>query len=222
MAKAKKVKKQRGLRKGATDFVGVRFGRLIVISEAPRRVTPGGYIMRVMNVKCDCGTLKEVYVSVLKSGQTISCGCRMREVGYEIKKHGLSSHPLYIVWNGINRRCNEPTFNHYELYGGRGIGICKSWRNDFKKFYDWAIKNGWEKGLHVDRKNTNGNYSPSNCRIVTAKINANNKRNTRFFEINGITKSLSEWCDIYGVSIKNTGKRLRNGHSIESALKINL
>lgn len=218
MAKTKKEKKE--LRKGAVDFTGRRFGRLLVISEASRRTTPGGYKMRVMNVRCDCGTTKEVHLVCLKDGKTISCGCRMREVGYEIKKHGLSNHPLYTVWNGINRRCSESSFKDYHLYGGRGIRVCKKWKTDFKAFYDWAIRMGWRKGLHVDRRNGNGNYRPSNCRILTPKQNANNKRNTRFFEIDGVRKSLSEWCDVYGVTIKNTGKRLRGGHDIRSALKI--
>jgi len=220
MAKAKKEKKEPRLRKGATDFVGRRFGRLVVLSEAPRRITPSGYKVRIMNVLCDCGTHKEIHLQSLKNGQTVSCGCRMREVGYEIKKHGLSNHPLYTVWNGMNRRCSEPSFKDYNLYGGRGIDVCEKWKTDFKSFYDWAIKNGWQKGLHVDRRKADGNYCPSNCRIVTPKQNANNKRNTRFFEINGVRRSLSEWCEKYGVSIKNTGKRLRNGHNIKSALKI--
>lgn len=134
----------------------------------------------------------------------------------------MSAHPLYLVWGGIKRRCCEPTFKCYDIYGGRGIRVCKAWLNSFESFYKWAISNGWEKGLHVDRRNGNGNYTPKNCRIVTQKVNANNKRNTKYYEINGIRKPFTEWCELYHLSSKVVSKRLKRGHPLSVALKKNL
>jgi len=50
--------------------------------------------------------------------------------------------------------------------------MCDEWLNNFKNFYDWAISNGWQKGLTIDRLNSSGNYEPSNCEFVTRAENS--------------------------------------------------
>ncbi len=51
-----------------------------------------------------------------------------------------------------------------------------------------------------DRIDNDGDYSPENCRWVTAKDNSRNKRTNRLLAINGKTKTVSEWCEVYDVS----------------------
>ncbi len=92
-------------------------------------------------------------------------------------------------------RClNEDNPNYFN-YGGRGIRIYKAWL-DIKTFVDWATNNGYEEGLTIDRINVNGNYEPGNCRWVTMKEQANNKRNTVLVDYNGESKSRYEWLQI--------------------------
>jgi len=95
-------------------------------------------------------------------------------------KHGLSSHknrhPLYQKWRHIKGRCYNPNNSSYHNYGGRGIKMCDSWKNNPLKFINWALKNGWEEGLVIDRINVDGNYSPQNCRFVNLQISSLNRR----------------------------------------------
>ena len=91
-------------------------------------------------------------------------------------KHGLSKHPLNGRWNMMKQRCNNPNNVKYKDYGGRGITVCDEWMNDFKKYYDWCMDNGYKQELHIDRRDNDGNYEPGNCRFVTPKVNANNKQ----------------------------------------------
>ena len=56
------------------------------------------------------------------------------------------------------QRCTNPNTPNYPLYGGRGIGICSEWRNDFKTFFQWAISNGYHDDLQIDRKDNDGDY----------------------------------------------------------------
>ena len=89
-------------------------------------------------------------------------------------KHGLCEHPLYGIWTCMKTRCNS---NHSknESWNGRGITFCREW-NDFLPFYNWAIKNGYKKGLTLDRIDNDGNYESDNCRFTTYSIQNSNKR----------------------------------------------
>ncbi len=91
-------------------------------------------------------------------------------------KHNLSKHALFTVWGNIKSRCNNPDFPQFEDWGGRGIGICPEWENDFKVFYDWCMANGWRKGLEIDREENDGDYTPDNCRFITHRKNMLNQR----------------------------------------------
>ena len=41
-------------------------------------------------------------------------------------------------------------------------------------FKKWALENGYQKGLAIDRINPNDDYKPSNCRFIT--VSENSKR----------------------------------------------
>lgn len=101
----------------------------------------------------------------------------------------------------MKKRCNNPRDTHYTLYGGRGIAVCDEWQ-EFMPFYEWAMNNGYQKGLVIDRTDNNQGYSPNNCRFVTVKENNCNKRNNRIFEFNGEHKTLSQWTQELGLPYK--------------------
>jgi len=92
------------------------------------------------------------------------------------KSISLITHPLYQVWAGIKDRCYNTNCKTFNRYGGRGVVICEEWKNNFKKFYDWAINNGWEQGLEIDKDVKAKElgippllYSPEMCCFVTKK-----------------------------------------------------
>lgn len=114
-------------------------------------------------------------------------------------KHGLHKHPLYKTYYNIIGRCNNPNMIRYERYGGRGIKVCDEWLNGFLYFYKWAIENGYEEGLSIERVNVNGNYEPSNCIFIPiGKQSSNTTRNIRITH-NGETKLFMEWCKKLGI-----------------------
>jgi hypothetical protein len=108
--------------------------------------------------------------------------------------------PLYATWIGIKQRCYNPKCKGYKNYGGRGIDMWKHWRTDFPKFNEWAISNGYEKGLTLDRIDNEKGYYPENCRFATWTVQAFNKRSTHWVIIKGVEKPLKEWAQILGLS----------------------
>lgn len=86
-------------------------------------------------------------------------------------RHGLSETRLYSTFQNMKQRCYNPNDPKYGSYGGKGVTICDEWLNDFKAFYDWSMKNGYEEHLTIDRINSKKPYQPDNCRWITMKEN---------------------------------------------------
>lgn len=117
-------------------------------------------------------------------------------------KHGLykDNKELFNLWQTMKTRCENPKRKNFERYGARGITVCEEW-HEAKNFVEWALRNGYKKGLQLDRIDNNKGYSPENCRFVTATQNSRNRRNTKFLTINGQTKCVTEWCEQKSVSV---------------------
>ena len=150
---------------------------LIFLHWLPPYISPKGTRIRRASVKCVCGCVFETILAHIRAGKTVSCGCynKARARG----THNLSRTNIYYVWMNMRCRCRNRKNAEYKNYGGRGISVCEEWQNDFMSFYNWAITNGYKKGLTIDRVDNDGNYEPSNCRFVTNKKNNRNKRTTK-------------------------------------------
>ena len=155
---------------------GERYGKLVVMEEAEPIYSKTGKMIRRWKCKCDCGNITIVRHGDLRNGSTVSCGCYNYEKESAAKTHGYSRTKPGNVFEGMKQRCNNPKNKNYEKYGGRGIKICTEWLNDPKKFFDWAIKNGYKEGLSIDRIDVNGNYEPDNCRWADNETQCLNQR----------------------------------------------
>lgn len=139
---------------------------------------------------------------------------RVKNVGNT--KHGLRYHPLYRIWSGIKDRCYYTKSDSYKWYGAKGIVMCDEWLHSPEVFIEWAISNGWQKGLQIDRINSDGSYSPDNCRIVPASKNHQNKSSNVFFTYNNQEKCISEWAKDLGMNIFTLRNRLKR-HDVAAA-----
>lgn len=117
--------------------------------------------------------LKEIELSYNNGKRNQSCGCNKNI------KHGDSYTKLYNLWGDMKQRILNPNNKGYKNYGGRGITICPEWVNDYMKFGDWALSNGYKEGLQINRINNDGNYEPNNCNFVTRTENMRNTRKVK-------------------------------------------
>lgn len=162
------------------DLTGNKYGRLTVINRDTTR--KGVY----WNCLCECGNYCSIHRRDIVRGSTKSCGCLSKEVAHNkiIKintKHNDSGTRLYSIYLGMIDRCRRKNNHAYKYYGGRGIKVCDEWLENYLVFKEWAINNGYQNNLTIDRINVNGNYEPDNCRWITIQDQQRNKRkNTEY------------------------------------------
>lgn len=133
-------------------------------------------------------------------------------------KHGMRHTRIYDIWRSMRQRCSNPKCINYHNYGGKGVSVCREWNESFEAFYKWAMDNGYNDELTIDRIDVNKDYDPTNCRWVTYKEQANNKTNNRIIEFKGESRTIAEWADITGIKKATIWARLQKGWNVERAL----
>ena len=194
------------------DRIGQKFGRLTILEYHPNK-RKSSYLC-----KCDCGRIKEIKCEHIVQGLTKSCGCLSRELKsqrssgnkYSVK-HNKSRTRLYKIWCDMIQRCHNPKQKVYKWYGAIGIKVCEERKNDYTLFEKWALENGYDDVLTIDRIDFNGNYEPNNCRWVSMKEQSRNKKDTIKIEYKGKTQCLLDWCKELGKNYQTTINRINNG-----------
>lgn len=185
-------------RPDAKDIVGRRFNMLTVISRAKNK---NGRVY--WNCVCDCGIEKSILGQNLTNGSTKSCGCFNRNsasIRMKAKQHRDydTKTRIYEIWRNMRRRCSEKgdvTGNYFK----RGIIVCKEW-NKYELFMKWAMSNGYNDSLTIDRIDNNKGYFPENCRWTSYMAQANNTRANHLVTYKGETMTMAQWARKLGIS----------------------
>ncbi len=192
-------------------MTGRRFGFLVVTGRAPNDAC--GAVRWF--VSCDCGTEKSVQGAALRSGVTISCGPSHSKVRHgHARDHAQT--PEYVSWQSMIRRCYNPEVGQYPRYGGRGIRVCARWLVSFESFLADMGERPANKTL--DRIDNDGDYEPGNCRWATEKEQSRNRSTSKRVVVDGVSMSLAECAEKFGISRHLLWGRLKRGWAVERAV----
>ena len=188
------------------DLTGQKFGRLTVIGIAETDTRKTYWVCQ-----CDCGNFKTVRADSLISGKIKSCGCLKKEQDAinltANHSHKMSGTRIYSEWQSMKGRCHNPNDPRYNNWGGRGIKVCDEWKEKFETFYEWAINNGYQDNLTIDRIDNDGDYTPENCRWATQQEQSRNRSTNITVTIGNVTKTLAEWCEIFELDYQVINRR---------------
>lgn len=160
-------------------------------------------------VSCtDCNTKKNVridqYNRIIKKNRNYYCkNCGNNNRTFEDRKRKEFDYsklnwsnnkfnpknPLYSRWQKMKRRCSPTSKTHKKWYYDTGIYIDDVWK-EYEPFRQWALDNGFNKDLELDRIKQDGPYSPNNCRWITHKENCKNRRPKGFINKSNSQKKL--------------------------------
>lgn len=134
-------------------------------------------------------------------------------------RQGKSSTKLYRAWKCMIHRCNNPNYQRFSDYGGRGIKVCERWLDSFEAFAEDMGEPPTNRH-ELDRRDNEGDYEPNNCRWSTPRENSNNKRTTRFVDFEGERMPLSYFSDRVGIGRQVLYERIFvRGWSVEKAAR---
>ena len=195
------------------DLAGKKFGRLTVIGLSQSKDKSG---RSLWDCVCECGNKCSVASHALRTGGTVSCGCKRKThnilAHQAVTTHGLSKTRIYKEWTRMIQRCRKDgKCKDYWRYRELGISVCNEWKKDFTAFYKWSMENGYRDDLTIDRIDLYVNYEPSNCRWATMKQQLNNTRQNRHYTHDGVTHTLTEWQDITGIPAQRIKYRVNKG-----------
>lgn len=198
--------------------IGHVCGRLRV-TNGPFKIKDGTY----WGCTCDCGNTKQVRQDRLY-GNTRSCGClnidTSREAGRKRRIHGSTGTKEHDTWRRIQARCYNKNHPDYKNYGGRGIYVCTRWLESFNNFLEDMGKAPTNKHS-IDRIDNNLGYTKENCRWSDRITQANNKRNNRQIEFNGLTLTLAQWARHLGIHKNTIYNRIKRGLPLSECFKNN-
>lgn len=189
-----------------------KLGRLTILKEAEKYVSPSWRKHRQVLCKCDCGVEKIVRLWQLRNWLIKSCWCYNKEKVKEMAtRHGMYWTKTYYTRRDMKSRCRNKNNKYYKNYWWRGITYDPRWEK-FESFYEdmWPCPE-W---LTLERKNNDWNYNRKNCCRDTAARQNKNKRNNVLYQ----GKCIAERAREKGIKYNTLQIRIKRWRSREKAL----
>lgn len=137
---------------------------------------------------------------------------------YSSNKYTWDNKRIGNIFKGMKGRCYDKNDKSYKWYGEKGVKVYKEWIDNPKLFEIWALSNGYEDNLTIDRIDENKDYCPENCRWVSNSDNAKYKSTTSLIKVDGETHTGKDWAKILGFGPNLINNYIRK-YGLENTIK---
>lgn len=189
--------------------IGETHGIYTIVDVLDEKDKYGHYIYKsICNI---CGHEKFSHYGKIsgEKSETKQC-CHIRiHSDYIMYRHEWTNKRIGRIFRGIISRCYDENNKDYDWYGGKGVKICREWLDDPKLFEEWAMANGYQDNLTIDRIDSNKNYCPENCQWIPLEENSRKAGLVTWIDLNGKNMTGRQWADYLniGTNIINTAIR---------------
>ena len=160
-----------------------------ILDETTKFTEVGPTGQRYTKYKANCSKCG-ILVNVTKSNWNRTHeNYKCKECNEQAKLDKRTGTRLYVIYNLIKRRVDNTSnkkFGNDKHYAG--VVLCTEWLDSFDAFKSWALENGYNETLTIDRKDNSEGYTPENCRWVsqTTQCQNQNKKSTNTSGYTGI------------------------------------
>lgn len=197
------------------NIVGTQIGILDILYECDFKHNDGH---KMYHVKCiECGWESNQRKSDIKRVGNKCVHTRV-DGSYISFKKTWENKRLKRIFDKMKQRCYNEKNKDYKWYGAKGIKIYNEWMSNPKLFEKWALENGYNDSLSIDRIDENKDYSPNNCRWITDVQNAKYKSTTSLINVNDETHTGKDWSKILGFS-ENVINRYVKKYGLENTIE---
>lgn len=139
-------------------YIGTIINGYLIVSKEDYTSKDGKKVYKAICTKCGFE-----YTARIMSIKRATKNCNHIKIDSELKEyektHNVSRRLKTILYE-MKARCYNTNDKAYRFYGDKGIRICDDWKNSQVKFFDWALNNGYEETLTIDRIDSSNDYSP--------------------------------------------------------------
>lgn len=176
------------------NHIGETVGVFTIVELMPYKCTDNHSLYK--GICKECGFERVAKYSDLK----VTARCTHIRIDGEVafSKTDWNNERIKGIFDGMKQRCYNNKNKSYMQYGGKGIKICDEWLDNPKSFEEWSLRSGYNDNLTIDRKDSNLDYCPDNCRWVTKESNSKYKSTTSLIDVDGEIHSGKDWAKILG------------------------
>ena len=196
-------------------YVGTIVGQYEVLELMPYRDSNNAKLYRAKCLKCG----KERISRIGNIKDTTTC-----QYGHIFTQREWLNPRLRGIYVKMVERCTRSDLRESRWYYNKGVRVCQEWLDSPCSFEKWALENGYEDGLTIDRLDETKDYCPENCHWISLSDNSKYKSSTNLYMAHNEIHTGREWAKIcnLGPNMINTIARKYNKEITEKFIEARL
>lgn len=176
---------------------------------------------KMYHIKCsECGWENDIQYRNIKAlsktcNHLTACGSYVNFNG----KNSWKNQRIKSIFDGMRDRCYNVNSDDYRWYGQKGIKICNEWAKNPLIFEEWALSNGYNAGLTIDRIDSDKDYCPDNCQWIPLEENSRKAGRVNWITVNDETLTGHQWSEKLGLGTNTINTAIRE-HGLDKTKEL--